>query len=265
MRERVRVAAVRHAPGLLGVRWMIAERLRGDDWLAPQPGPHDDELADHLGEVVHDGPFAGLALPVDAVCSERWPKLAGTYEDELADAVAAALARRPPVVVNVGAAEGYYAVGLARAGVPRVIAVDPLARARERVRRVAEANGVADRVEVRALATCRRLDRWLAGGGLVVMDCEGTEYGLLDPDRAPALAGADLLVEVHEFAVDGLGEDLARRFAATHDLSWIEQHDRRPEQVPALAGLAPDLAAAAVAEARPRRLHWAHFTARGRR
>jgi hypothetical protein len=240
---------------------MLTERLRGTDWLAADEGPQAEQLHAELGDEVHGGPFSGLALPVDAVCSERWPKLAGTYEQELAPVVERCLEREYPVVVNVGAAEGYYAVGFARAGVPRVVAVDPLARARDRVRTVAAANGVADRVEVRALATRRRLDRWLVDGGLVFMDCEGAEYGLLDPARCPGLRRADVIVEVHEFAVDGLGAELAERFAPTHEVTWIEQAVRHPEREPALAGLAPELAAAAVAEQRPGRLHWALFSA----
>ena len=261
LRERTRLRVTRDAPGLVGLRWMLSERLRGTDWLAADEGPEAERLHAELGDEVRGGPFAGLALPVDSVCSERWPKLAGTYEQELAPVVQRCIERGYETVVNVGAAEGYYAVGFARAGVPRVIAVDPLARARQRVRAVAEANGVADRVEVRALATRRRLSGWLEHGGLVVMDCEGTEYGLLDPARCPGLRGADVLVEVHEFAVDGLGAELAERFAPTHEVTWIEQAVRHPEQEPALVGLAPDLAAAAVAEQRPGRLHWALFSA----
>jgi hypothetical protein len=261
LRERVRLRVTRDAPGLVGLRWMVSEPFRGSSWLAADDGPEAERLQAELGDRVHAGPFAGLSLPVDAVCSERWPKLAGTYEQELAPAIEACLAREYPVVVNVGAAEGYYAVGFARGGARRVVAVDPLARARRRVKEVAAANGVAERVDVRAIATRRRLSRWLADGGLVLMDCEGAEYGLLDPQRCPGLRAADVLVEVHEFAVDGLGAELAERFAPTHEITWIEQQPRHPEREPALAGLAPDLAAAAVREQRPGRLHWALFSA----
>jgi predicted O-methyltransferase YrrM len=38
----------------------------------------------------------------------------GTYEIELHDIVAEIVAKRPDVIFNIGAAEGYYAVGLAQ-------------------------------------------------------------------------------------------------------------------------------------------------------
>jgi hypothetical protein len=42
------------------------------------------------------------------------PKLLGVYERELHDAVEAAVRAEPELIVNVGADDGYYAVGLAR-------------------------------------------------------------------------------------------------------------------------------------------------------
>lgn len=264
LRERARRQVLRSTPGLVGVRWMVAERVRGPSWLeaAEVDGSQATLLADRLGDHVHDGPFTGMELPAGAVCSERWPKLAGTYEEELRPVLAHCLERHPTTAVNVGAAEGYYAVGLARAGVSRVIAVDALARARRRLREVAAVNGVADRIEVRALATRRRLDSWLSGGGLVVMDCEGAEYGLLDPARCPNLARADVLVEIHEFAVTGLTAELTARFAPTHTVELIHQAPRDPDRVGLLAGLDPATRRAAVAEQRPGRLLWAYLEAR---
>ncbi len=263
LREQLRRRVLRTSPGLLAVRWMVAERFRGPSWLdGGTDDPASATLQALLGDEVQAGPFAGMALPVEAVCSERWPKLLGTYEEELGAVVERCAAQHYRTVVNVGAAEGYYAVGFARAGAGRVIAVDPLARARARLRTVAEANGVSDVIELRAIATRRRIDRWLGDGGLVVMDCEGAEYGLLDPARSPNLARADVLVEIHEFAVEGLTAELEARFAPTHEVEWIHQAERHPEAVPALAGLDQATRLAAVAEQRPRRLLWAFFSAR---
>ncbi len=264
MRDRIRRGALRAVPGLMGLRWMVVERWRGPDWLQSEDVDPESAkvLAGALGEQVHGGPFDAMTLPTDAVCSERWPKLAGTYEQELHPVIERCLAHDHPVVVNVGAAEGYYAVGFARRGSPHVVAVDPLARARRQLRAVAEANGVADRIEIRALATRRRLHRWLADGGLVVMDCEGAEYGLLDPRRCPNLARAEVLVEVHEFAVEGLTEDLGRRFAPTHTCELIPQSPRDPDDVASLDGIDREVREQGIAERRPAALVWAHFQPR---
>lgn len=66
-----------------------------------------------LGLTVRRGPFAGLRYPShDAVGSSLWPKLLGSYEAELAPTFEALCATPYRTVVDVGAAEGYYAVGL---------------------------------------------------------------------------------------------------------------------------------------------------------
>ena len=65
------------------------------------------------GLTVSGGPFAGLTYP-DREPISLVPKLLGIYERELHGAVEAAVLGQPEVIVNVGAADGYYAVGLAR-------------------------------------------------------------------------------------------------------------------------------------------------------
>ena len=60
------------------------------------------------------------------------PKLLGVYERELNPYIEQACALNFPLIVDVGAAEGYYAVGMAlRNPSARVIAFEMDARARE--------------------------------------------------------------------------------------------------------------------------------------
>ena len=66
---------------------------------------------------VLSGPFAGMAMLPEASWGDGdlAPKLLGCYEAELHPAIAKAISRKPKNIVNVGCAEGYYAVGMARA------------------------------------------------------------------------------------------------------------------------------------------------------
>ena len=135
------------------------------------------------------------------------------------------------VVLNVGCAEGYYAVGLARRmPAVRVHAFDLDPRAREACAGLAEKAGVADRVDVRGefrpddVAACasRRV--------LLLCDIEGAEKELLDPSAAPALRGVDLIVECH----DGAAKVLMDRFAPSHDVTAVVDDGlRRLEDAPA--------------------------------
>ena len=236
MRDALRQWTLRNAPQVIAWRWTAREWMRGEDWLdsdaTQREGPGQQELAEYFNDVVKAGPFRGMRLSVSAICSARWPKLAGCYESELHDAVSFCTGRGHRVLVNVGAAEGYYAIGLARlCPEMTVIAVDPLARARRRLQQVATENEVDSRVSTRSWASCHRIDRWLSGGGLVIMDCEGAELGLLDPKRSPNLAYADILVEIHDFAYEGLTSELSQRLEPTHHVRIIEQERSKNDEL----------------------------------
>jgi hypothetical protein len=156
------------------------------------------------------------------------PKLLGIYERELHSVIERAIAERYELIVDVGAAEGYYAVGMAvRCPGTPVIAYEVDLGGQEATRRTAELNGVGASLCVRGRCTPLDLASVLDGRrALVICDCEGDEEHLLDPVAVPALATTAILVEVHDFVVPGVGNTLAARFAATHDVERIWQTDR---------------------------------------
>ena len=62
---------------------------------------------------VASGPFAGMRHGDIAVGSVLTVKLLGTYEKELWPIIDQIIATAYPLIIDIGAAEGYYAVGLA--------------------------------------------------------------------------------------------------------------------------------------------------------
>ena len=62
---------------------------------------------------VLNGPFRGMKYLSRAYCSAVLPKLLGTYECELIPAIDRLARSDADRIVDIGAAEGYYAVGLA--------------------------------------------------------------------------------------------------------------------------------------------------------
>jgi 2-polyprenyl-3-methyl-5-hydroxy-6-metoxy-1,4-benzoquinol methylase len=84
------------------------------------------------GLVVLDGPFAGMRYVPQAAGSSLLPKLLGCYEAELHPTLTSVFSLNYRQVVDVGCAEGYYAVGLAtRILEARVFAFDTDMQARE--------------------------------------------------------------------------------------------------------------------------------------
>ena len=210
------------------------------------------------------GPFEGIRLPWRASSGSMVPLLAGSYEKQLWPAIERLIERQPPLVINVGAAEGYYAVGFAvRLPGCEVDAHDIDRQARRLCAETVRLNGVGN-VNVRGRLSAEILGSRLVPGALVVADCEGFEVELLDPDVAPALATADLLVEIHEFLRPGVTELLVSRFDSTHDIELIDVVDRSPQDHRHLSHLSPVEAESAVREGRPTDppMQWAVMTPR---
>jgi len=209
------------------------------------------------------GPFQGMRLLRFASGSGLLPKVAGCYEMEIQPAVAASLRRGYRRVVNVGCGEGYYAVGYALALPQAVVhAFDLDILARRRLRTLARRNGAAGRVRPAALCMPEDLAALAGEGSLVFCDCEGCEKELLDPVRVPALAGSDLLVELHDFLDPSISSTLEARFRATHDIEIIPMQERDVSTLPQLARLTPEQQQLAVWEGRPAGMQWAWMRSR---
>jgi hypothetical protein len=202
------------------------------------------------------GPFEGMNYgSTKALCSALYPKLLGTYEHELAAIFDAALARNLSLVVDVGAADGYYAVGFAfRLPGTRVIAYDQDPRARAELAKLAELNGVADRIEIRGRCEPAELARFTEPAGLMIVDCEGFEDAALSPENIAALAGWEFIIETHDGFVPGVTKRLIERFKATHHVQVIEtihDYDKVDRlRVPLLDGLPRRAADKVLAEGR---------------
>ena len=181
------------------------------------------------------GPFAGMAYVGDFTGSILPPKLLGCYERELHDSVRRLLALHPAVIVNVGAGEGYYAVGLARL-LPRtkVWAFEAEALGRTLIAQVARQNDVADRLTIGGLCTLSDLSAALDNhdSPWLIIDVEGAEDHLLDPVKAPALLRTTILVEVHDFVDSSLGDRLRERFARSHACEELWTQARTTRDLP---------------------------------
>jgi hypothetical protein len=210
------------------------------------------------GKCVSSGPFRGVHYLHDAVSGGYIPKLLGIYERELHPIIATLQEHGISTIINIGASDGYYAVGLARClPAARVIAFELEPRGQDFVRRIAEKNGVGDRMTVKGRCDMPDLQAAVAGAGrtLVICDIEGYEDVLMDPEKVPALRSAWILVELHDGKNPGVSERLHARFRSTHSIDTIWQQKRTendfPFSDPYTQSLDPRHLAAAVDEGRP--------------
>jgi precorrin-6B methylase 2 len=203
------------------------------------------EMRPNLGRTVLSGLFEGMLIPDETSWGhdDAFAKIAGTYELELRKVFLRAVERAPSIIINVGCAEGYYAIGLARLlPTAAVYAFDIDECARTICERSAKENGVSDRIVVGGLCTPRDLSDITSRSGrvLIIMDCEGAELELLDRVAVPGLAGSDIIVETHNFAAENAAETLQRRLDRDHDIHRISQGARGPHKLARVATL-PEL------------------------
>ena len=185
-------------------------------------------LLEQEGTKVLQGPLAGLDFIERSAEGCHIAKLLGCYEQPLQPHIQNALSGQYTKIINIGCAEGYYAVGFALA-VPELIslAFDTDPNARTACRQLAEKNGVSDRIEIGGLFSPTDFAKYEDEAALVFCDIEGAEEELLDPDLAPALRKLDIIVESHECLRKGITQKLISRFEATHTIELIEDNGSR--------------------------------------
>src|SRR6202022_2792884 len=153
---------------------------------------------DRHGSTVKDGPFAGPVYPLEAALSRHSiPKLLGTYEQELHGIIRMIEQRKYDLVIDIGSAEGYYAVGLARLLRTKVLAHDPEPIERAHCERAARLNGVSSLVEMRGLFHRSDIQEYRDLRVLCICDCEGFESQLFDAKTVMDVAKWDILIELH--------------------------------------------------------------------
>jgi hypothetical protein len=184
----------------------------------------ENTLIQRMGPIVPAGPFAGMVFDIRGATGARLPRLLGCFEASLSPIIEEIIATSPRLIIDVGCAEGYYAVGLAmRLPQTTIWARDADAAACESCDALAEANNVASRVKTGGRLTHADFDICRAQPTTIICDIDGAEDTLLDPERAKGLRRADILVEVQETEFPGLCDRMTARFLPTHDIVRLER------------------------------------------
>lgn len=213
-------------------------------------------------KTVRNGPFKGMRYPeLFSQGSALLPKILGCYEMELHETFERLLKKGYAEIVDIGSAEGYYAVGLALRSKAMVYAYEIDEKSGDFCRRMAKENGVGDRVIIKGECTAKMLSSFHFTNGLVISDCEGYEDSLFTASSLKNLRDCDIIIELHELDVPGISKRLfslfATEFSRTHVVSLIPTQPRSIRQFKKLfAGTDSWTKEEALSEWRKRPMKW---------
>ncbi len=191
-------------------------------------------LAMYLPQRVMSGPFEGMKYINRSTGSPILPKFAGTYEDELHGVFSTIKDGGYERFIDVGAAEGYYVVGVMKYLLPKgkeVIAFESEEIGRKRIKKLGEINGctginIMGFCDVDLLATIMNDKKTF-----MLVDIEGGEFDLLNPQKIN-FENCDLLVEIHDREPMLKKKKLMEDFMKTHDIQDIKTGPKKlPENV----------------------------------
>jgi hypothetical protein len=186
----------------------------------------------NLNGVVRYGPFAGLRW----LDNPRWGRseqgvmMLGLYEQEVLTNLVGA-PDRFRVFVDVGAADGYYAVGFLHSGrVDRSVAFEMIPECRQAIKLLAIENGVADKIEILGAASDKFVDdlakqKIVSSETMFLIDIEGAEFEVLTEEVFEFLKESLIVVEMHAHIYpdpQGQLDRLIEKAYKTHTVtSWL--------------------------------------------
>lgn len=174
---------------------------------------------------VISGPFAGLYYVKESPRIAYYPKLLGTFEKELHGVIEAHGSSRFEKVVVIGAAEGYYAVGLAKKWKYPTLAFEADPKARQLLTRLSLIN----RVSLFVKGAFHPDTDTQSGQDFIFMDVEGAEGEILTPERFGQWRRCTLIVEIHSPA---LKQELLDRSSSTHHSFFLPVQPRTMADYP---------------------------------
>jgi len=209
-------------------------------------------LLREAGHMVFSGPFATMKLESGLALGRDPRMIVGSYELEIHEVINEVISRAPVNIIDIGAAYGYYAVGLAlKVSATRVVAFEAVEEKHWRqLSELASLNGVGSKIIQRGLCTPGALAEFCVPKSFVLSDCEGAEEDLLDPVAVPALRSCTVLIELHEFHRPRVVPLLVDRFKESHAVRIIEERSRDPSLYRILKQLPSHWRSVAIEEAK---------------
>jgi precorrin-6B methylase 2 len=223
-------------------------------------------LTKEFNSTVRYGPFMGLRLLDDSWWGrqDRPAMFLGLYEREVLESLAS-LKNSKRCFIDIGAADGYYAIGVLVSNMFRKsYCFEANEKGQKIIWRNAALNGVSSRLSVQGFATKEFHKNILPEDlekSVVLIDIEGGEFEILDESVFKVLRDATIIVEIHDWIEDA-DVKLARlkhSAEATHTCRTFSTSSRDLSDFSELKMLDDNERWLLCSEGRPRLMSWLQF------
>lgn len=180
---------------------------------------------------VLNGPFKDLNYLRVSAGSVLLAKLTGSYEEPILDIIEKIVSEnKHQKIIDIGSAEGYYAVGLAKL-LPdcQITAIDTDGYARYLCKKLSKLNNTNNVLVLKEFTENIILESNKVET-LIICDIEGDELFLMNPNLYKSLLNCDLLIECHDFIKDGTTKTLIEYYEKTHSVESIVDYKGRVRQ-----------------------------------
>lgn len=224
------------------------------------------ETYDLCKGTVSQGLFKGLHLNSDPWWgkSDLGAQCLGLYEKEILELISS---QGPfDTFLDIGAADGYYAVGLLHAKmIKKAICFESSEEGQRVISQNWLRNGKPGEIEIHGEAneeSIATVTKNLPESTLVLIDIEGFEFQLLSHEILAALGKCTVIIEVHNW-VDGFEEKysgLLKEIDRFFDISIISPLERNAQNIELLRSYTDDNRLLVSSERRPCLMRFLHLT-----
>jgi len=189
------------------------------------------QIATEFNFTIRYGPFKGVRYPKEVSWSsgDIAAILLGLYEQE----VLQSLAMIPPrynLFINLGAADGYYGIGVLVAGMfDHAYCYESRDKGQKVLQLSAQTNGVTDRLTIRGTATkdfYKEFSHDSLDRAVIMVDIEGGEFHIFDEAAFKVLRKSIIIIEVHARSENPKLSKLRRDAAHTHRVTEMKTSRR---------------------------------------
>lgn len=188
-------------------------------------------IAYRLNHQIAAGMFIGTFYLPTVQWGNPGNKFVGTYEKELEPFFTSLHDDPPHIIFEIGASEGYYAIGFARLWpTSRVFAWEMDAKSREYFIKNAQLNNICERINLYTVCTEADLFHQIShySPQLILMDVEGDEINLCSQRCIEAASKSNWVIECHN---EEIIKKLHIAFQESHSIALIRNQLRHPKDI----------------------------------